>query len=82
MNIDAYNLPRPSVLARKKLDDEIKALKESIEMLQKANKYGIEAWRLAHLLGPSHGPAQYGETVPEDWDSTEHNTKEGGKENE
>ena len=49
INIDAYNLPRPSVLARKKLDDEIKALKTSIEMLRKANQYGIEAWRLKHL---------------------------------
>ena len=49
MNIDAYNIPRPSTLARKKLEDEIKALKKSIEMLQKANKYGVEAWRLAHL---------------------------------
>ena len=49
MNIDAYNLPRPSVLARKKLADEIKALKKSVEMLEKANKYGIEAWRLKHL---------------------------------
>ena len=49
MNIDAYNLPRPSVLARKKLEDEIKALKKSVEMLEKANKYGIEAWRLQHL---------------------------------
>ena len=49
MNIDAYNVPRPSGLARKKLDEEIKSLKRSIEMLQKANKYGIEAWRLRHL---------------------------------
>ena len=49
INIDAYNLPRPSVLARKKLDDEIKELKASIEMLRKANQYGIEAWRLKHL---------------------------------
>ena len=49
INIDAYNIPRPSVLARKKLDDEIKALKESVEMLKKANEYGIEAWRLKHL---------------------------------
>ena len=49
MNIDAYNLPRPSVLARKKLEDEIKALKESVELLKKANEYGIEAWRLKHL---------------------------------
>ena len=67
MNIDAYNLPRPSVLARKKLDDEIKALKKSVEMLQKANKYGIEAWRLTHL---------------EDGASPEHNTKEGSKEDD
>ena len=49
INIDAYNIPRPSVLARKKLDDEIKELKASIEMLRKANQYGIEAWRLKHL---------------------------------
>ena len=67
MNIDGYNTPRPSVLARKKLDDEIKALKKSIEMLQKANKYGVEAWRLAHL---------------ENGGTPEHDTKKGGKENE
>ena len=67
MNIDAYNLPRPSVLARKKLDDEIKELRRSVEILRKANKYGIEAWRIAHL---------------EDGESPEHNTKEGGEEDE
>ena len=49
INIDAYNIPRPSVLARKKQEDEIKALKESVELLKKANEYGIEAWRLKHL---------------------------------
>ena len=49
VNIDAYNLPRPSGLARKKLKKEIKELKESVELLKKANKYGIEAWRLKLL---------------------------------
>ena len=81
MNIDAYNVPRPSGLARKKLDEEIKALKTSIEMLRKANKYGIEAWRLRHL---DNEDSEVSKTIShlKDGDSTEHNTKEGGKENE
>ena len=81
MNIDAYNLPRPSVLTRKKLDDEIKALKKSIEMLQKANQYGIEAWRLRHL---DDEDSEVSKTISylKDGDSTQHNTKEGSKEND